>query len=284
MITGQVDGGGTPTPTPDIFEYPESPPIGDILPIVVNLIEIDEDCLLPCFWGFQLGENSSAETSDFVIDNFRQIPYISLSSEKEDPNNLLDPSTHGMDFYAISIPLSSKGGTLQVIFRFIDDVLVRSDIQLFKAVNWLDSNPFVLSNLLDTYGEPSDVYMRYSPAPVIGYVLVVVYKEQGFIVEYIFGSNASAKERLTEERQLLVCNVDPTNDIINLTLQLDGNPIPLIEVLQPSLDDPSAFRPFWNIEDMTGLSVREFTEVFADNPEACIEAYSLAELRELGYE
>ena len=82
----------------------------------------------------------------------------------------------------------------------------------------------------------------------------------------------------------MICAEDATFDSIELTLQIDGNPIPLIEVLQPALDDSSVFRPFWDIKDMTGLNVEEFTEAFAGNPNACIEAFSLPELREQGYE
>lgn len=267
-----------------VFEYPEAPPVDDILPLVTNLMLVDEDCLLPCFWEFHIGENSEVEVYDFVLETFRQVPYISLNNERGVSNNLLDPSTQEMDFYQTFLPLSSEnGGNLNVIFRFIDNVLVRMDIEFFKAVNWLDVNPFTLSELLHTYGEPTDVYLRYSPAPTIGYALAVAYGEHGFIVEYVYGSNASAEERLTNEGQLLVCNVDPTNDLIYLTLQLDGQPIPLIETIQPPIDDESVFRPYWNIEDMAGLSIEEFTKFFVRNPEGCIEIYSLSDLREQGY-
>ena len=35
---------------------------------------------------------------------------------------------------------------------------------------------------------------------------------------------------------------------------------------------------------MTGLNVEEFSETFADHPNACVEAFSLSELQEKGYE
>ena len=289
MITGQVDGGGTPIPSPtsDIFEYPEAPPVDDVLPLVENLMQVDEDCLLPCFWGFHLGENSIEETTEFVISNFQQIPYSTTADEREVFADSEEPSTRGIDFYSTFLPLSD--GQLQVIFGSIDYKLVRIDIQLYEAVNWLKENPFLLSELLNTYGEPSHVYLSYAPSPSTAYVLAVVYEDKGFIVEYSFGNSTLAgaeliNERITEQGRFLICVEDPTYDSIQLTLQLDGKPRPLLEVLQPSLDDPSVYRPFWNIKDMTGLSVEEFTEIFAGDSNACIEVYSLAELRELGYE
>jgi hypothetical protein len=57
-----------------------------------------------------------------------------------------------------------------------------------------------------------------------------------------------------------------------------------MELLRLTLEDDSVYYPFWDIEAMTGLSIEAFTEAFADNPEACIEAYSLLELREQGYD
>lgn len=284
----QEDGGGTPTPLP-VPIIPTYPPSEVTLPVVIDLMRTDENCLLPCFWGFNLGKSISQETTAFVIDTFQQEPYVSIYDDDKDPKNQLDPSTRGMDFYETFLPLSSEGGSLQVIFRSIDNILVRIDIHLYKAANWLEDNPFILSKILALYGKPTDVYMRYSGAPAIGYALAVVYRDQGFIVEYGFGNDLSSNEqlmneRITKEGRLLICDEDPTYDSIDLTLQIDGNPIPLIEILQPSLDDPSVFTPFWDIEAMTGLSVEEFIETFAGNPDACIEAFSLAELREEGYE
>lgn len=287
-FNGQVKGVGTPTSVPVV---PTPPPSEITLPIVTELMQADEDCLLPCFWEFNLDESTTQETTDFVIRSFQQIPSISYASERSETFAESElPNTRGIDFYETFLPLSSEGGSLQVIFGSIDDdVLVRIDVQLFMAINWLEDNPFILSELLDTYGEPTGVYMRYSGAPTIGYILAVVYEDQGFIIEYGFGNNLSSNERLmneriTEDGRLLICVADSTFDSIDLTIQMDGNPIPLIETLQPSLDDSTAFRPFWGIEDMTGFSVEQFTEAFAGNPDACIEAFSLSELREQGYE
>jgi hypothetical protein len=290
VFSGQAQEGGdpAPTPSPDIFRFPVAPPYEVSLPIVLDLMQMDDDCLLPCFWGFHLAENSTEETTDFVIDKFQQIPSISYGSERRiifAESEL--PNIRGIDFYETFLPLS--GGQLQVIFGSIDDVLLRIDIRLYRAVNWLEENPFLLSELLTTYGKPTYIYFRYSGAPDIGYVLAVVYEEQGFIVEYGFGNDLSSNERLMNERitddgRLLICVEDPIYDSIQLTLQSEDSPSPLLEALRPALDDPTVFRPFWDIEDMTGLSVEAFTAAFANNPEACIEAYSLSELREQGYD
>ena len=259
-----------------INEIPTVPPAEETLPVVLELLTIDENCMLPCFWDFELGESTTQETTDFVVEAFGQVPYIAIYDENEDPNNLLDSSSRGMDFYATFLPLTD--GQLEIIFRSIDDILVRVDIKLFKSANWIEKNPFILPVLLSTYGEPTKVYLRYSGASTIGYTLAVVYEEQGFIVEYGFGNNPSSNQRLLSERitddgRLLICAKDTTYDTIHLTLQIDGNPIPLTKVLQPPLKTPSVFRPFWDIEDMTGLTIEEFMDAFVDNPEACIEAF-----------
>ncbi len=290
MFSTEIEGGDTPTPTPppEIFEFPVAPPSEETLPIVNDLLAVDKDCLLPCFWRFHLGESLTKETTDFVIRSFQQTPSVSYAIERREVFAESELSSNrGIDFYETLLPLSD--GQLQVIFGSTDDVLLRVHVRLYMPVNWLEENPFILSEVLDTYGEPTDVYMRYSGAPIIGYVLAVVYEDQGFIVEYRFGNDLSSNqrlmnERITKEGRLLICDEDATYDSIDLTLQIDGNPTSLIDVLQPSLDDPSVFRPFWNIEDMTGLNIEEFTEAFAGNPAACVEAFSLSELREQGYE
>lgn len=283
----QVDEGGTPTPLP-VPIIPTYPPSEVTLPVVIDLMQADENCLLPCFWGFHLGQNTTQETTAFVIDAFHERPYVSIYDDDKEIIDKLDPSDRGMDFYATFLPLSSDGGSLQAIFRSIDNILARIDVHLYKAASWLEANPFTLSKILAVYGEPTDIYLRYSGAPAIGYVLAVVYEDQGFIIEYGFGNDLASNERLMSERitkegRLLICDEDPAYDSIDLTLQVDGNPTPLINALQPSLDDSSVFRPFWEIEDMTGLSVEEFTEAFAGHPDACIEAFSLSELQTQGY-
>lgn len=280
----QTDVAITPTPL-SVPIVPTFPPSEFTLPVVSDLMDVDENCLLPCFWGFHLDESTTQETTVFVTDTFQEEPHVSYATERSETLAESElSSTRGIDFYETFLPLSSEGGSLQVVFGSIDDVLVRINIQLFMAINWLENNPFIFSELLNSYGEPTYIYMRYSGAPTIAYDLAIVYEKQGFIVEYHFGSNTSASERITDDERLLICVEDPTYDVIDLTLQIDGNPMPLIEILQPSLDDEVVFRPFWSIEAMTGLNVHEFTEVFAGNPDTCIEAYSLSELRERGYE
>lgn len=274
-----------PTPTPTVFQFPAAPPPEEILPVVLSLMEFNEDCLLPCFWSFHPGETQMDEIGYFVVDSFQQIPYVSPATNRSEIADvgLGDPSIRDIDFHSTFLPLSSEGGSLEVRFGSIDGLLVRTYVDMFISANWLDSNPFLLSEILSVYGEPTQVYLRYGGAPTLAYILVIVYEDRGFIVEYSFGGNASADERITQERRLLICVEDPTYDSIQLILQPEDNPTPFIEMLQPTIGDQSAFRPFWAIEDMTGLTIEEFTEAFAGNPEACIEMYSLAELREQGY-
>jgi hypothetical protein len=222
----------------------------------------------------------------FVIDNLQQEPYVSIADERKDLYNLSDPNTRDMDFYETFLHLApgANKGSLQVVFRSIDNTLVRTDIELFVSASWLDDNPFVLSELLNTYGTPTHVYMQYLSASVMAYVLVAVYEDNGIMVKYYFGSNTPSDERVTEEGRMMICSEDDTHDLIEITLQSPDNPTSIIEPLRPELDDESVYYPFWDIEDMTGLSVEAFTAAFANNPEACIEAYSLSELREQGYD
>ena len=178
-------------------------------------MQTDENCLLPCFWGFRLGESTTQETTAFVIATFHEKPYVSIYDVDKEIIDKLDPSARGMDFYATFLPFSSEGGSLQTIFRSVDDILLRIDVHLYKAASWLDDNPFTLSKILAIYGEPTDIYLRYSGAPSVGYVLAVVYEDQGIIVEYGFGNDLQSNERLmseriTEEGRLLICDEDPT--------------------------------------------------------------------------
>jgi hypothetical protein len=76
LVGGPVNGSGTPTPPPmtDIFEFPEAPPVEILVPIVNASLAMDEDCQLPCFWGFRLNKTPIEETTSYVTENFRQIP------------------------------------------------------------------------------------------------------------------------------------------------------------------------------------------------------------------
>lgn len=292
-VIGQAQGCGSSTPTPIVpIEATVTQPSEEILSAVVELTMADTDCLLPCYWGFRIGESTTHEITDFVVQSFQQPPSISYADTRSETFAESELAINrGIDFYETFLSLSSESESLQAIFGSIDDILIRVDIRLLLTANWLEENPFVLSEVLETYGQPTYVYMRYSPAPLIGYILALVYEEQGIVIEYGFGNTLSSNERLMDERitdegRLLICNEDATYDRILLTLQEDGNPVPLIDLLQPSVNDDnlSVVNPFWDIEDMAGLSIEEFTEAFVGNPEACIEAFSLSELREQGYE
>lgn len=256
---------GLPTPTPTLpsgvsAQYTPPPELSSV---VEELIQSEDDCPLPCWWGLRPGETTTSEVLDFVRTTFRQEPYSGIQDD-------------GKVWYQAFLPL--EAGFLEVIFRTDNNILVITELGLNHSAGWLDANPFLLPQLLENLGTPSDVYMRINASASISYSLAVIYNDIGVMAKYGFIPN-----HITIDDPIPVCAQDHAEDYIKIWLQSPEDNELVIDNLQPSPGDRSFYGPYLSIEDMAGIDVETFTETFIDNPDGCIEAFSWRELRQQGY-
>jgi hypothetical protein len=270
-------------PTPIIYNYPSAPPANQLLPYVLELMMPDEDCLLPCFWGFHIGQDQIQEVETFVTTTFRQRPYHLLAIDRAESEDQIDSSTEGLDFLASFLPLSVDGDSIHLSFGSVEDLLVRIDVDLFQVTTWSEETIYSLPEVFSVYGIPSQIYLRYTGGITLGYVLVIVYEEAEFTIEYAKNFNDVDDEPLDEMDRLIICPDDTTYDSIEITIVSTEHSVPVRDTLRPPLDNLSVFRPFRNVYFMTGLTVSQFVDIFLMHTSPCIEMLSLHELRGIGY-
>ena len=100
----------TPAPTTAPTPFPVSGPDIDLLPTFEALMVADEDCILPCWWGFQPGETEISEIltllQDVGFDRYWQRSSLPFTLEEYLRENL----PFGLDFISQEImPIYSFG-------------------------------------------------------------------------------------------------------------------------------------------------------------------------------
>ncbi len=120
-----------------------------------------------------------------------------------------------------------------------------------------DFQPYTLPQMLDTYGRPTEVFLKtYSSTPEgwIPFQLLLFYSEQGILVRY-YGP------ALQKERQIIIC---PQQSDITLWLWPLGRTMTLEDIANIGQDFPIEEVPeFRHLEEATGMSVEKFYEGFA---------------------
>jgi hypothetical protein len=234
-----------------------------LLPTVERLMQSSESCQLPCLWGLRPRETTADDVLEFVRTTLKQEPYLGTQD-------------NGWQYYEAFLGFSA--GSIDIVFRIENDVLVRTEIRLLEPTEWLTNNPFLLHELLEALGQPTDVYISYSAASSINYNLAVVYNDIGVMAEYVFMPNS---DNVTVDTRIQICSPDRAEYSIRVWLQSEDSEV--VDNLSPAPKDTSSYGAYLDIEQMANINIETFTEAFVGVPDGCIEALSLRELREQGY-
>lgn len=218
---------------------------------LIKLFSTDGDCSTPCWWGVRQGDS---------IEKVKELQRVL----GEPP--LLEKSS--MYSYTVSL---EKINTPDVYTQFFFDnnqFVNQIDVFLEKPPRFKDyfdvfENNLSLSVMLNKYGKPDDVLLLITPRiekdMPIGYELALVYKNDGFIVQYI--------GIIDFENPIKICSLEITDFHLQMfemhfaeAAIVEGNAKKLLTV---------GYRP---IDEATSLSKDDFFLLFSEPENAkCIE-------------
>ncbi|MFA9403855.1 MAG: hypothetical protein ACERKY_12430 [Anaerolineales bacterium] len=282
-----------PTKNPESSDTPEVIPtktpeptlsMNEAEQAIYSMIENNGECRFPCIWGYQSGIDGEVEInllhSSFspeyfsdnnliVVDRFGDHGGIAFITTEDDLQINIDMSYYFngqetlklIEFKAKSFKISGEGIDLRLDYLF-------GNHELNELVNY-----YILASLLNEYGEPSSILIapnfhdrpEVSPPSWLWYSVVLIYEDQGFLVEYIMprrwigDSLAACVNQVTE---ITVIGWDPQQEIdLREALSIKSG-------LGIHENNISYFK---TLEEATSLSISEFTEIFSDpDTEACV--------------
>lgn len=218
--------------------------------IMANLMQTNEGCKLPCWWGIEPGQSHvEIIKNEFVPKGFAWWEGNELF------NNIF--------LYAISVIFETEDNIIQFI-------RVHSTTQYNYSIQ--DWEKYRLEQILQQYGIPSrvQVYYPWRPDPYTpsSYRLFLFYEDLGIEIDYL----GDAIDTGTERSRACPDSIETYE--INLLLYQPGLTIDVLEVVMP-VDTISYIGPtdivyeLTSWEQATGTSIESFYETFV-NPKSQI--------------
>lgn len=220
---------------------------------VLNLLQVNDDCLFPCWWGASPNETTWQEFEPFLEQFATEI----INLESVSPNNPLE--TYEVH---INVPMQiSPTDQLILFYTTRNGVIENIEIELGN------SSPYSLPELLTKYGPPSDVWLSsysYSRDNNLPFRTILFYLDQGFMVTYF----DDAEEKSGD---IVGCPQQSDNQFIRAWLWYPQSEIVIEDVFNksPLIDQTQAYLP---LEEATNIEHEDFYEIFKDaNNTSCIE-------------
>jgi hypothetical protein len=237
------------TPTPILYTLTPAPTLSveEAQALVSDLLQSNGGCQLPCWWGFTPGETSWRTAYEFF--NARgKVPAAA-------------PSVYTPRIYTVS-------------FRVPEPLTQHYYVQE-EIIEMIWSNPgdtprYKLSQLLATYGQPANVWLKIPPSvpegdeSILPFFLLLHYKNQGILVMYT---------GFTEEQkgQMVIC---PGQVGGTLTLWASGRAMTLEEIARIGLTmAPNEAPDYLPLTEAVGMSIEAFYQAFTQGEDAlpCLE-------------
>jgi hypothetical protein len=206
--------------------------------ISFKLLRLNNGCSLPCWWGITPGQTFWSDAEEF-LESFSD---ISLSESVN------------WSVYFVRSPISKDYSSLEEIRAIYatQDGLVK-EIQ----VSEFDERTYHISNFIKKYGIPSRVLVSsYSsdyglPPNQVPLSLNLYYPEKG--INALYGTYATIKGEdiegcLDKSPNLFLWSPEHTNRSVEYILGWDNTST-----------------PYMDIEEATGLSIKDFFDVYSDS-------------------
>ncbi|MGD2162623.1 MAG: hypothetical protein PVG04_05990 [Anaerolineales bacterium] len=251
---------------------------------IINWVENNGGCQLPCVWGFTPGQTNPADM-DRLHSTFEKM-YLSkdlgIWVDKYDDLGGLSLIAHSGDIQTnIDMSYDFKGEKRLKLIMFETNAYRVTGSGSEKVLEYLFGNQdlldlvdtYTLSSILDTYGAPSSILIapNYVSRPElpdpswIWFSVDLIYEERGFLSEYIMprrmisDSFAACAYQVAE---ISIVTWDPDQSVPLAEALSIKSGLGINEYL---LD---YFKP---LEEATTLTIEEFTEIFQDpDTDACI--------------
>lgn len=228
--------------------------------LILDLLQNNAGCRLPCWWGFTPGKTSWQTAQAFFASLGKKTdgfggPYVTIYE--------VELRIHDTQISQTYIVIN---GIIDMIW--VGAGVVRDDKAVFGdplfAQDW---QRYMLPQLLITYGRPREILIRtFQEAPEGGWVpfhLLLFYQQQGILVDYQ-GPNERSGEQLRwcpQKTNIALWLWSPERELTLQDVAQMGPNLPLEEV-----------RNYRSLEEATNMSLDRFYEVFkrSDN-QACLE-------------
>jgi len=220
---------------------------------VSEMLRSNGGCRLPCWWGFTPGETPWQTTKTFFASLGKKIEAWRDHDTQQHYAVYFDiPDHHHFHYQGYH----EKDGTLDRIGIHALPPEDENWRYIYGALHFAeDWRAYMLPQILEVYGPPSQVFLGTGGAPWRPFDLLVFYPEQGFLVEY---------HGLAEQREGETWRVCPYKVEITLHLWSPEHRMNLEDV--PGVVDAHKDDETWGpypLEEATGMSIEQFYQTFS---------------------
>jgi hypothetical protein len=264
----------TPTPVPSRTAIPFTAtplptpvtPVPTWLPeeqeaYLLDLIETNKDCRLPCLFGIRPGISTWEEVRSV------ESPFYFRDVYRPDENGFLYLHSHVQDKIThLDAAFSGSGPHIQHITAAAY-IFLPSDPR-YSPATAKAARAYFLPNILAEYGMPSRIRL-YVQGPTLSNSrslaeTLLLYDHLGFGIHYFFVNIVTQDP---ENSAIRTCFRDDRLESFKLYLQAPGDRTPLEKMVPTAVGD--RFFPYdWlqPLEDMTSLSIEDFYKRFTRSP------------------
>lgn len=268
------------SPTLTARPEPENP---DLL-ILLNSIIADEKCVLPCWWGWTVGEDNLETLQTIAMQQFGKEFEVIETSEESFPS--------GDDRYVL---LFTRFPEVEAPDPNIDDEAIGVDVRLwvekesdslvaialnanFSYQSYLDLSPYSAANILSRYGTPNKINIVY-PGESGGYdddyYLKLNYYDLGLYIRYWIYMKIPPQNL---RQSILLCN--SLENVSRITIWIEPKAFELSQEMifaGGSIRTDTALDR--SIEDIAPFTLEEFYETISQE-NTCVETFPINEWAE----
>lgn len=226
---------------------------------IIDLIENNNGCEYPCWWGIKPGETNWQTAKAFLS---------SFSPQFWQPDD--------KSFTTVTFPMPddwSYASEISVNFYERDNVV--SSIRAFTN--------YSIAEILSKYGEPNEIWIEYHEdelfAPHYSFHISLGYFDKGFMISYFRQVLHDDKKNICPYRDFepeiltdgfgKVYKVEHHSSALNVWNPLEKKTfIDIMDEHNPSFSEFYVFKP---LEEITNLDLNEFVNIYKDpNTRTCI--------------
>lgn len=250
------------------IEIPSAP---ETIEEVQQLMQITEECTLPCFWGFVPGEHTVVDVFNFVQPEYELISEQgAFILEYYYSENDIEPPLVSLNFWI-------EGDRLNMISAVINEPL-----------RILPDNSVGLQNLLMILNSEPEIYIAAN-STTLTFSMVIIDDHAGIMVQYILPFQVlSDVLSPTSEAPVLLCPSINQYRTVSLWLQSANLDTPVSvngELGQRirSERNSQATGHYLTLEEIVNDEIDIVIEQLIENPDFCIEGLTYQQILELGW-
>lgn len=238
-------------------------------PQLIELVQNNADCSLPCLWGITPGISSVSEVLNLLI------PFTGVAKFSDLPISVvggmifeipLQDDSH-LSLFLSYFPGSENQGINAIYLStqaFHNDGDPALDQSFYGSVQYAEIlNNYTLPSILSTYGVPAEVLIFIEPSIPKYFNLRLLYPRNGIFISY---------GTFVEEQgeNYLGC---PTNMFISLYLlspEASANYQEVLPMIGPDFQNVYPVSDFKPLEEVTNISLEDFYQMFKNPTNICL--------------